>query len=111
MTELLTPEESSGESERMALMLENWFQQRTKMTARAFRFLLLPLLPMLTAAALFWYNFYIPVPAMVLAALFMFTVLVWLVCLIIGARVLSRVRTGDSLMLRKIRTRSAQREG
>jgi|GEM_PF-1792065 len=94
----------SADRERMAGMLENWFQRRTEMTSRAFRLILLPLVAVLLFASVFWFSFYIPVPVIVPIALVAVSILVWVICLFIGGRALRRVRTGDAIMLRKIRS-------
>ena len=101
----------NSERERMASMLENWFQQRMSMSNKALRLILLPMVAVVLAAAVFWFNYYIPVPVVFLAALFGLTLLVWVICLFLGGRLIRRVRTGDSLMLRKIRSMNAPDEG
>jgi hypothetical protein len=95
---------ASEERERMAVMLENWFQQRTKMTSRAFRLILLPLIAVVLFATAFWFSYYIPVHWIVPASLFAVSMLLWVICLFVGGRVIRRVRIGDTLMLRKIRS-------
>lgn len=85
-------------------MLENWFQKRTEMTSRALKLILFPLIAVFVFAATFWYNYYIPVPLIILLGLLAISPIVWVICIFIGARVLKRVRTGDAITLRKIRS-------
>jgi hypothetical protein len=59
----------------------------------------------------FWFSYYLPVPAAVPLAVLGVSVLVWVVCLFMGARLLKMVRTGDSLMLRKIRSANPPDQG
>ncbi len=96
-----------GERERFASMLENWFQQRMKMSNRALKFMLLPLIAVVVFACVFWFSYYLPVPVAVPALALLVSLLVWFVCLIAGVRIFRRMRTGDALMLRKIRSSSA----
>ncbi|MCD4708867.1 MAG: hypothetical protein K8S62_14130 [Candidatus Sabulitectum sp.] len=92
-----------SEREKME-MLENWFQRRAEMTSRALKLILLPLIAIILFAVVFWFNYFIPVPSIVLLGLLCASLLAWLVCLLMGTRVLKRVRTGDAIMLRKIRS-------
>lgn len=85
-------------------MLGNWFQQRTEMTSRALKLILLPLIAVFVFAATFWFSYFIPVPPIVLLGLLGASLLAWVICLFTGTRVLKRVRTGDAIMLRKIRS-------
>ena len=94
----------NAERERMASMLENWFQQRMELSNRAFKLMFIPLAAVVLASLLFWFNYYLPVPSMVLLGILLVSLLVWIVCLLMGAKLVKRVRTGDSLMLRKIRS-------
>jgi len=104
MTEMEQNPYDSAERERMAFMLEKWFQQRMGLSNRAFKLIFIPLAAVLLAALMFWFNYYVPVPSVVLMGLLLACLLAWIVCLFIGARLIKRVRTGDSLMLRKIRS-------
>ena len=101
----------SAERERMAAMLENWFQQRMALSNRAFKFMFLPIIAVVVFAAAFWFSYYLPVPVAVSTAGLVVSLAVWMVCLFLGGRLMKRVRTGDSLMLRKIRSSSTPAEG
>lgn len=107
MTETEQTPFRSAERERMASMLENWFQQRMTLSNRAFKLIFVPLGAVVLFAGLFWFSYYLPVPPMVLLGLLVLSLAVWTLCLFMGARLIRRVRTGDSLMLRKIRSSSA----
>jgi len=85
-------------------MLESWFQKRAKMSSRALKLILVPVIAVLVFALVFWFQHYIPVPAVVLLGILGGSVIAWIVCLFIGGGVLKRVRTGDAIMLRKIRS-------
>ncbi len=85
-------------------MLENWFQKRAEMSSRALKLILIPVIAVLVFALVFWFQYYIPVPAVVLLGILGGSVLAWIVCLFIGGGVLKKVRTGDAIMLRKIRS-------
>jgi len=85
-------------------ILENWFQKRAEMSSRALKLILVPVIVILFFALVFWFQHYIPVPAVVLLGILGGSVLAWIVCLFIGGGVLRRVRTGDAIMLRKIRS-------
>ena len=85
-------------------MLENWFQKRAEMSSRALKLILIPVITVLVFALVFWFQYYIPVPAVVLLGILGGSVLAWIVCLFIGGGVLKKVRTGDAIMLRKIRS-------
>ena len=91
------------EREKME-MLENWFQQRTEMTSKALKFILLPAIAVFVSAGLFWFQVYIPVPVLLLISLLGASLLSWIICLFVGGGILKKVRTGDSIMLRKIRS-------
>ena len=104
MTDLESPVYDPVERELMASMLENWFQQRISMSNRALRFMLFPLIAVVLSAVVFWFSYYIPVPAIALTVLLAVSILAWIVFLFIGARLVKRVRTGDAIMLRKIRS-------
>ncbi len=110
MTDTESPVYDPVERELMASMLENWFQQRISMSNKALRFILLPLACVILFAVAFWFNYYIPVPVIVLTALLTVSILVWIVFLFIGARLVKRVRTGDAIMLRKIRSSNSADE-
>ena len=87
-------------------MLENWFQQRTAMTSRALRLILLPLIAVVVfALASFWFM-YVPNVNIIMLSLLGASLIVWVICLFMGGKVLRRVRTGDTIMLRKIRSSS-----
>ncbi len=92
-----------SEREKME-MLEKWFQQRAEMTSRALKLILLPLIAVFAFAVIFWFNYYIPVPLIILLGLLGVSLTAWVICLFTGARVFKRVRTGDAIMLRKIRS-------
>ncbi len=92
-----------SEREKME-MLESWFQRRTEMTSKALKLILIPVIAVLFFAAIFWFSYYIPVPAEILLGLLGASLLAWFICLFIGGGILKRVRTGDSIMLRKIRS-------
>jgi protein-S-isoprenylcysteine O-methyltransferase Ste14 len=85
-------------------MLENWFQKRAEMSSRALKLILIPVIAVLVFALVFWFQYYIPVPAVVLLGILGGSVLAWIVCLFMGGGVLKKVRTGDAIMLRKIRS-------
>ncbi len=87
-------------------MLENWFQKRTEMTSRALKFILVPVIAILLLAVIFWFSYYIPVPPMILLGILGASLLAWVICLFIGGGVLKRVRIGDAIMLRKIKSSS-----
>ena len=90
-------------------MLENWFQKRTEMTSRALKLILIPVTVVLLFAAAFFATYFILVPQIVSIILLGVTgtaLLTWVICLLIGGGVLKKVRTGDSIMLRKIRSHS-----
>lgn len=92
-----------SEKEKME-MLESWFQRRAEMTSKALKLILIPVVVVLLFAAIFWFSYYIPIPAEILLGLLGAALLAWLICLFIGGGILKRVRTGDSIMLRKIRS-------
>ena len=110
MTDMESTSYDLAEQELMASMLENWFQQRISMSNRALRLMLFPLAGVLIFAVAFWFSYYIPVPSIVLTGLLGLSALVWIVCLFIGGRLIKRVRTGDALMLRKIRSSNSPEE-
>jgi hypothetical protein len=85
-------------------MFENWFQKRAEMSSRALKLILIPVIAVLVFALVFWFQYYIPLPAVVLLGILGGSVLAWIVCLFIGGGVLKKVRTGDAIMLRKIRS-------
>ena len=91
-------------------MLENWFQQRTEMTSKALKLILIPVIAVFVFTLLFWYSFYIPIPAIILLALLGASTLTCVICMFAGGRILKRVRTGDAIMLRKIRSSGSQSE-
>lgn len=111
MTEAANTPFDSVEREQMASMLENWFQQRMKLSNRAFKLIFLPLAAVAVFAVAFWFNYYLPVPVVVPMAALIISLLVWIVCSLMGFRLIRRVRTGDSLMLRKIRSSNAPENG
>lgn len=106
MTELSEkPAVVTGFTEREKIeMLENWFQQRTEMTSRALKFILLPAIAVFVFAGLFWFQVYIPITVVILISLLGVSLLSWIICLFIGGGILKKVRLGDSIMLRKIRS-------
>ncbi len=110
MTELSEePIVTTGFTEREKMeMLENWFQQRTEMTSRAVRFILLPAIAVIVFAGLFWFQVYIPITVVILISLLGASLLSWIICLFVGGGILKKVRTGDSIMLRKIRSSGGQ---
>lgn len=85
-------------------MLENWFEQRTDMTSKAFKFILFPSIPVPLFALLFWFQNYIPIPPVIWLVLFGLAILFWFVFIILAVKKLKRVRTGDAIMLKKIRS-------
>ncbi|MCD6589521.1 MAG: hypothetical protein J7K88_13320 [Candidatus Fermentibacteraceae bacterium] len=85
-------------------MLENWFQKRAEMSSRALKLILIPVIAVLVFALVFWFQYYIPVPVVALLGILGGSVLAWIVCLFMGGGVLKKVRTGDAIMLRKIRS-------
>ncbi len=91
-------------------MLENWFQQRTEMTSKALKLILLPVIAVFVFTLSLWYSFYIPLPSIILLGLLGASTLTWIICLFGGGRILKRVRTGDAIMLRKIRSSGDQSE-
>lgn len=97
------------EREKME-MLENWFQQRTEMTSKALKYILLPVIGVIVFAGLFWFQVYIPVSAPILIFLLGVSILAWIICLFAGGGILKKVRTGDSIMLRKIRSSENQKK-
>jgi protein-S-isoprenylcysteine O-methyltransferase Ste14 len=101
----------TAERERMASMLENWFQQRMKLSNKAFRFMFIPLIPVAVLALAFWFSYYIPVPAFILLMILLVSLTAWVVCLFIGWGILRKVRTGDGIMLRKIRASETPEKG
>lgn len=104
MTDMESTEYDPAERELMASMLENWFQQRISMSNKALRLMLFPLIAVVLAAVAFWFNFYIPVPVVALAVLLGLFILAWIICLFIGGGLVKKVRMGDAIMLRKIRS-------
>lgn len=110
MSSTASPPHYPEEREQFASMLENWFQQRMIMSNKALKLMLLPLMAVLVFALGFWFSYYLPVPATVTALALLVSLLVWLVCLVAGVRIFRRMRTGDALMLRKIRSSSTAEE-
>ncbi len=98
-----------SEKEKLG-MLENWFEQRTEMTAKAIKLILIPVIAVFVFTLTFWYSFYIPLPSIILLSLLGASILAWVLCLFGGGRILKRVRTGDAIMLRKIRSSGSQSE-
>ena len=92
-----------SEKEKLG-MLENWFQQRTELTSKALKLILLPVIAVFIFTLSFWYSYYIPLPSIILLSLLGASSLTWIVCLFGGGRILKRVRTGDAIMLRKIKS-------
>ncbi len=88
-------------------MLENWFQKRAKMSSKAIRLILIPVIAVLLFAAVFVSAYYIAIPqivSLVFLSLLGTSLIVWVVCLFAGGGILKKVRTGDAIMLRKIRS-------
>ncbi|MCP4647376.1 MAG: hypothetical protein GY852_06520 [bacterium] len=105
MTEFIDQSADTGFTEKEKMeMLENWFQRRTEMTAKALKFILLPVIGVIIFAGTFWFQMYIPLSPVILLALLGASLLAWVICLFAGGGILKRVRTGDSIMLRKIRS-------
>ena len=92
-----------SEREKME-MLENWFQQRTDITSKAFKFILFPSIPVPIFALLFWFQFYVPVPPVILMSLFGLAIVFWFVFIVLAVKKLKMVRMGDAIMLKKIRS-------
>lgn len=110
MSSTASPPHYPEEREKFASMLENWFQQRMKMSNRALKLMLLPLIAVVVFACGFWFSYFLPVPVAITALALLVSLLVWFVCLIAGVRIFRRMRTGDALMLRKIRSSSTPEE-
>jgi Flp pilus assembly protein TadB len=89
-------------------MLENWFEKRAQMSSKALRFILIPVVAVLLFALVFWFQYYIPAPPVVLLGLLGGSIVVWIVCLFIGGGVLKKVRTGDTIMQRKVKSSGNQ---
>lgn len=88
-------------------MLENWFQKRTKMTSRAVKLILVPVIAVLLFTAAFVSAYYISIPqiaGLIFLGLLGASLLAWIICLFAGGGILKKVRTGDAIMLRKIRS-------
>ncbi len=88
-------------------MLENWFQKRTKMTSKAVKLILVPVIAVLLFTAAFVSAYYIAIPqiaSLVFLSLLGTSLIVWIVCLFAGGGILKKVRTGDAIMLRKIKS-------
>lgn len=94
---------SFSEREKMA-MLEKWFQQRTEMTSKALKLILVPLIVVIMSALVSWWFFLIPDWNIVLLALFGAALVAWIVCLFLGGGIFKKVRIGDAIMLRKIKS-------
>ena len=92
-----------SEREKME-MLENWFQQRTNMTSKAFKFILFPFIPVPVFATLFWFQLYLPVPPIVLLSLLGLAIIAWFVFIGLAVKKLKRVKMGDAIMMKKIRS-------
>ena len=90
-------------------MLENWFQKRTEMTSRALKLLLVPVIGVLLFGLAFFSTYYIVVPqivSLVFLGLLAASLLSWIICLFAGGGIFKKVRIGDSIMHRKIRSSS-----
>ncbi len=90
-------------------MLENWFQKRTEMTSKALKIILFPVYTVLFFAVIFLAFYVFTVPMIVSYIILLFIVislLTLVICLFIGGGIFKKVRTGDSIMLRQIKSES-----
>ena len=88
-------------------MLENWFQKRTEMTSRALKLILIPVIGVLLFGVAFFTTYYIIAPQIViwiLLGVLAASLLTWIICLFAGGGIFKKVRIGDSIMHRKIRS-------
>ena len=90
-------------------MLENWFQKRTEMTSKAIKLILIPVIPILLFTAAFVSAYYIIIPqivSLVFLGILGASLIAWIICLFAGGGIFKKVRIGDAIMLRKIRSSS-----